>query len=400
MKKLTREQLYDLLWAKPTTEIAKELGVSDVWVRKVCKRANIPKPALGYWQKIAAGKVMKKIPLPPPLPLQAANMFVLGAGRHSHDINASVWPAPKSDEEPLPPPPEPPVFTETIDDVGARAEALFAVMRLNQSLAQPHPMTVRLLDGDERRANRGRSFVLSWEQPRFRHPAGKELLTALNRLFAAWTSLGAEVRVDGQTNQSISVIVLGRRLPLGVVDYQWEGNHLEPGFKPNRKFGLFWEYQYDRYRFSPKNFKTYREYDSFPAEVLRALLVESVVRAEAQARAGEQQRYEWIIERRQRVLKEREERRIEAIRLHEEAAQELRQKRIDLAEQALDRISRAERLRSLIAAFDEKVSHGNAPVSGYDQWRRWAVQYVQETDPRAVSLEHIERWISQFRLDE
>lgn len=398
MKNLTREQLYDLLWAKPATEIAKELGVSDVWVGKVCKRANIPKPALGYWQKIAAGKVMKKIPLPPPLPLQAANMFVLGESRHSHYPHVSDWPEPKSDDEPLPPPPEPPAFTETIDEVRARAEGLFAVMRLNQSLAQPHPMTVRLLDGDERRANRGRSFVLSWEQPRFRHPAGKELLTALNRLFEAWTSLGAEVRVDGQTNQSISVDVLGQRLPLGVVDYQWEGNSLDSGVKPNRKFGLFWEYQYDRYRFSPKDFKTYREYDSFPAEVLRALLVESVVRAETQVRAGKQRRYECIIERRQKILQDREKRRLEAIRQHEEAVQQLRQKRIDLTDQALDRISQADRLRSLIAAFDEKVRHAKTPVAGYDHWRQWAVQHAQETDPRAMSAEHIAQWIAKFHL--
>lgn len=94
MQYLTREQLYELLWTKPTTEVAKELGVSDVWVGKVCKRANIPKPVLGYWQKLSAGKVMNKVSLPPTLPLQTRNMFVLGDSSRQNHYRPFNWQVP------------------------------------------------------------------------------------------------------------------------------------------------------------------------------------------------------------------------------------------------------------------------------------------------------------------
>lgn len=396
MRNLTRQQLYELLWTKPTTEIAKELGVSDVWVGKVCKRANIPKPPPGYWQKIAAGKVIKRLPLPPPRPLQAINMYVLGDTSRSRYYRTFDWPQPKTDDEPIPPPPDPPFFSEPMEQVRARAEALMAPLKLNETLTRPHAMTFRLLSGDERRAAKN----WSWQKPRFSHASGKEVLTALNRLFWAWESLGAEVRVDGQTNQSITIDVLGELIRLTILDYRWDGNSLDPRFKPGAKYGLHWEYVHDTHRLSPKTLKTYREYDNLQAETLRALLVESVVIAETDIRRHEQSRYEWIIRQRDEVIRKREERRLATIRRHEEEVQRLIQKRIDLTEVAISRIANAERLRSLIDAFDQKISASGHPVTGYEKWRRWAIQQANEIDPRSMSVEHIEQWISHFDLHE
>lgn len=45
---LTREELFALVWEKPTQELAKELGVSDVAVGKLCARLQVPKPPRGY----------------------------------------------------------------------------------------------------------------------------------------------------------------------------------------------------------------------------------------------------------------------------------------------------------------------------------------------------------------
>jgi len=47
---VTREELYRLVWSKPITELAKEFGMSDVGLAKVCKKLNVPKPYRGYWQ--------------------------------------------------------------------------------------------------------------------------------------------------------------------------------------------------------------------------------------------------------------------------------------------------------------------------------------------------------------
>lgn len=48
------------------THLAKELGVSDVALHKVCKKHEIPNPPLGWWAKKAAGKPVNQTPLPEP----------------------------------------------------------------------------------------------------------------------------------------------------------------------------------------------------------------------------------------------------------------------------------------------------------------------------------------------
>lgn len=61
---LTREELYDLVWAKPMTEIAKDHGISDRGMAKLCARKQIPVPPRGYWAKKLANKNVAKPPLP------------------------------------------------------------------------------------------------------------------------------------------------------------------------------------------------------------------------------------------------------------------------------------------------------------------------------------------------
>lgn len=60
----THREFYDLVWSKPMIHLAKELGVSDVALHKICRKHGIPKPPLGWWAKKAAGMAVEQIPLP------------------------------------------------------------------------------------------------------------------------------------------------------------------------------------------------------------------------------------------------------------------------------------------------------------------------------------------------
>lgn len=51
-QELTRKELYNLVWAKPLTQLAKEFGLSDNGFRKICKKYDIPLPKMGHWQKV------------------------------------------------------------------------------------------------------------------------------------------------------------------------------------------------------------------------------------------------------------------------------------------------------------------------------------------------------------
>lgn len=63
---LTRQELYELVWATPASRLREKLGVSDAAVYKTCKKYNIPKPPLGFWRKVEVGQKPKKPNLPSP----------------------------------------------------------------------------------------------------------------------------------------------------------------------------------------------------------------------------------------------------------------------------------------------------------------------------------------------
>lgn len=61
---VTREALYDEVWADPVTVVAGRYGLSDVGLAKICRKLAIPLPTRGYWAMVKAGRIMKKTALP------------------------------------------------------------------------------------------------------------------------------------------------------------------------------------------------------------------------------------------------------------------------------------------------------------------------------------------------
>jgi hypothetical protein len=51
-----RQKLFEQVWEKPMTALAAEYGVSDVGLRKICKRLNIPLPPQGYHLRTHKGQ--------------------------------------------------------------------------------------------------------------------------------------------------------------------------------------------------------------------------------------------------------------------------------------------------------------------------------------------------------
>lgn len=79
-----RETLYEEIWSEPVSRVSKRYQISDVGFRKICVNLDIPVPPRGYWEKLAAGKAVKKPSLPP----------TVGATRYRR----SVFKNPQDDE--------------------------------------------------------------------------------------------------------------------------------------------------------------------------------------------------------------------------------------------------------------------------------------------------------------
>lgn len=65
--RVTRDELYELVWTEPMQKVAAQFGVSDVYLAEVCSRLNVPRPARGHWARLAAGQTVPRAPLPQPV---------------------------------------------------------------------------------------------------------------------------------------------------------------------------------------------------------------------------------------------------------------------------------------------------------------------------------------------
>ena len=63
-REFTRKNLYDLVWSKPITHVAKDFALSDVAIHKICRKHGIPTPPLGWWAKKQVGKAVRQTALP------------------------------------------------------------------------------------------------------------------------------------------------------------------------------------------------------------------------------------------------------------------------------------------------------------------------------------------------
>jgi hypothetical protein len=61
----SREELYEQVWSEPMITLAQKYGLSDVGLRKKCKKLNIPLPPQGYFLRGERRKAENRPPLPP-----------------------------------------------------------------------------------------------------------------------------------------------------------------------------------------------------------------------------------------------------------------------------------------------------------------------------------------------
>ena len=61
---LKRQELYEKVWTTPMQKLAKEFGLSDVGLAKLCRRHEIPFPGRGYWARVQFGQKPPRAILP------------------------------------------------------------------------------------------------------------------------------------------------------------------------------------------------------------------------------------------------------------------------------------------------------------------------------------------------
>jgi hypothetical protein len=74
--KLSRKELYDLVWSTPLTALAKQFEITLARIKSACKEKKIPIPELGFWERKKFGKQT----IIPELPID-----------NSYWVNTPIW---------------------------------------------------------------------------------------------------------------------------------------------------------------------------------------------------------------------------------------------------------------------------------------------------------------------
>ena len=127
--KLTREELYELVWSMPMTKASKQLGISDVMLGKLCRQRNVPRPSRGYWQAQSSEKKRHKFVKPAlpnlPEPNDDFYQYLLQEQARRNEPRPDEF-DPNDLSVPVPPPPE--EFKESINEFKQRLELHLPVL--------------------------------------------------------------------------------------------------------------------------------------------------------------------------------------------------------------------------------------------------------------------------------
>src|SRR5687767_1771386 len=93
MSQVSREILFEQVWAEPMTKVALRYNVSSSYLARVCRAFDIPRPGRGQWAKLAHGHKVRRPELPLP-PLGAASVWepgdALPDSEHAVKVSPSV----------------------------------------------------------------------------------------------------------------------------------------------------------------------------------------------------------------------------------------------------------------------------------------------------------------------
>lgn len=375
MALLSRQALYDRVWADPVRVVAQELGVSDVGLRKICLKADIPVPERGYWAKLRAGKASKPASLPKRGPGMPDAVYVGESSRYGFyrsDPEAEL-------AEPLPVEPQ---FDEAIDEVRARVAAKVGKVSHERKLTAPHPLIRNLLAEDEKRRLKPKDtpWGLSSADPLFGSAFEKRRLRVLSSLFNSLQKFGAQPWVEDVEARKVGVVVGGER-----VSFRLDHPSAKPGRDGRWQTKAGWADEL-RLSISGEGAKTWSDTEEHGLEVhLTEVVVQLITAGELSYRASALSAYERTLSRRRELEEEVVRRRAEAGRKAREAeiaAENVR--RAQLLKMAAD-LRAADDIRSLVARVLGQRPGNDGEVA---RWGVWALEVAERLDP-----------VAQFMLD-
>lgn len=377
---ITRQDLYEQVWSQPITKIAKQYGVSNAAIIKICKMMEIPRPKAGHWAKVEHGRV------PPKEPLKALSKH----GVDSYKLTSDGSLLEKDSQEPLRP-----LITQELQQDHK--------VVVQEELTNPHRLVVqnRKLLRNAKPNDRGILKLFSTAYFDLRVTAGslERSLRIMDALLKAFEVRGWRFNCEASSNPrrypKMSVEVLDESIAFYIQERVRQVDHVltEKELKAKAQGRYFWAPRYDyvptgeltlsietdywitrrRHWNDAKKSRVEDGLNSFLVALIdwaQAIKAERLEREEKERkREEEQQRYEQMLQQREAELK--------------------RRNRFETQAQAW---KKAQELRAYIGAVEQWLQTAEiAPekVEEKQAWLRWAKNYADLMDPLTQGEETI-----------
>lgn len=366
---LTRQQVYDLVWAEPVRKLAPRFGVSDVAVAKLCRNHDIPLPPRGYWAKLAAGKKVARTPLPP------RGLGVEGLihrGRQDYYYHHAA-PADLADIELG----RPPSFEEPAESVILRVRRLVGTVTVPRDLSRVHPAIEAILQSDDERRRKYEAsphrFV--FDAPMFASPFERRRLRFMNGLLRAFQRLGLRPSLSPRKDPThIGIIVGHQHIGLHVDEPGRERSGWRTDRELTQPASTILRVSLGR----PVGGLTTEWRDSKDRRVeddATEIVVSAMTAGELIYRQQEIAHHHWLVERQQQLREERRVRKLEEERKERERLAAQEQARIDQLWDEAERHRKANDIRAYVLAALADGSSDRA------QWAAWARAQADRLDP-------------------
>ena len=365
---LSREELYEQVWAEPMTKVSTRFGMSDVGLKKICKKHDIPVPGRGYWRKQETGKRVTKTPLP---------------GRQdTTKISITVYERSAADGAKEP---------EAVATQRAFEEKDENRITVAETLARPHPLTtetkrhLKAVAPDNYGALKSVSNELFYL--RVAPSSVNRALLVLDALLKAFKARGFDIQPSKRERGSAQILVQGEALTFSIEERVRQQPHrLTVEEKRTQRRGqLYWAPTYD---YIPSG-KLILKLDGGYISGRRSTWSDSA-RQRVEDRLNEfvvaiVQVAEWKKENRrkhaeaQRRRAEENARRAAVRERQEREAQAVEQLRTDAAAW-----SEAEEVRRYITAVRARAEATGQPIdpeSETGRWLAWASNQADRLDP-------------------
>jgi hypothetical protein len=382
-ERLSREELYDLVWSKTMGSLSTRFGVSNAVLKQTCQRAAIPMPGPSHWTKKAFGKETLQAALPARLP-GMDNDVVVGQLSGCDSFSRSKI------KQLYPPPRTPPEFPEPIEAVRERIAKAIGEISVPDQVLVWHPTIDYWLKEDEKCRQKllaGFSSY-SFDKPQLDTPFEQRRLRILNSLFFAIQKMNGDPWISFYKWQLNIGIGFGSRrhhpnIRLALDRQQQSNRRVRSVDAQSRSSG-------------PKlalsilcgpNFEaermTWQDDDEAEIETrMTEIAIEVILTAEIQYRDVMNERYQLTVQRRIEIEEKLRQRRIARERAEKKRLRKIERARISRLLRDAGAFKQANKIRNYVEAIrsSQACDESSATVE-FERWSQWALAQAERIDP-------------------